>query len=107
MFKEVKEKLIKEYNDLVAYYNNCYDKREALSKNTKNTKKEIISGITVVSFIPVLIAFCSLLKVIPFSSINMTLFCASITGVSIGIGYLGQKLITLNANNKTKKFTTC
>lgn len=105
MFKEIKEKLLEEYNNLSNYYNDCCDKADVLYKNTKKNKIEIIGALTVISIIPVFIAAVSLLEGIPFSSFGMTLFGASITAISVSISYLGQKLIIFNAKKKMKKFT--
>ena len=105
MFKEIKEKLNKEYNDLVDYYDDCYDKANALRKNSKKHKIELTAGITLAAIIPVFIAFVKLLEGMTFSYISMTLTFASITGISLGIGFLGQKLITLKPKRKMKKIT--
>ena len=68
MFKEIKEKLLEEYNNLSNYYNDCCAKADVLYKNTKKNTIEIIGGLTVISIIPVFIAAVSLLEGIPFSS---------------------------------------
>lgn len=108
MFKEIKDKLIKEYNDLVDYHNYCINKAEILYKNTKKNKTEITSGLTIVAFIPVFIAGISLVQRIGMSvtPINMALFMASTTAASVSIGHLGQRLITLNAKRRMRTFTT-
>lgn len=105
MFKEIKEKLIKEYNNLIDYHNDCSTKANILYKNTKKHKIELTAGLTLAAIIPVFIAFVKLLEGMTFSYISMTLTFASITGVSLGIGYLGQKLITIKPKRKMKKIT--
>ena len=107
MFKEIKEQLIKEYNDKVDYYNWCYNKSEVLNKNTNKSKLEKTGALSLFAIIPVFIAAVSLLEGTTISlPFFMTLFSASITGVSIGLGYVGQKLITLNAKRNMITFTT-
>ena len=107
MFKEIKEKLIKEYKSKSDYYNWCYNKAEILNKNANKSKLEKTAALSLCAFIPVFITAVSLLEGTTISSpFSMTLFCASITGASIGLGYIGQKLITLNAKRNMRTFTT-
>lgn len=106
MLEEIKKDLEKEYDEIYDYGEDCEKKQKVLQANT-NSEKFLKTGIiSAFSIIPSLIASISMIASISTGlALPTTLAMGISLASSIGIGYVGQSIITAFSKRKMKKFT--
>ena len=106
MFNKIKKDIEKECCEISEYNYDCENKRDVLKANTNDSKLMKAGFISVVSFIPSIVASFGLMDSFTNGlTLHMTTIMSVAVATSIVFGYVGQKIITSVSKKKMKKFS--
>lgn len=106
MFNKIKKDIEEECCEISEYNYDCENKRDVLKANTKDSKLMKAGFISVVSFVPSMVASFGLMDSFTNGlTLHMTTIMSVAVATSIVFGYVGQKIITSVSKKKMKKFS--